>query len=167
MSWGLGHFGVLGRSFTPFDYDADTAVTAFAGGGGANNNALPAMNAPIPVPALGVGVALAPGAGGGNIDAAAELAQHLEFIANISLEDSSDQCIPKIIDSLQGIKIVGSSAGHRHSPEALQSERPELLVVQGYVDRSQATPNVPAPINQWKYGAKTWRVHEAYFHQRL
>jgi alpha-tubulin suppressor-like RCC1 family protein len=31
------------------------------------------------------------------------------------LEDSSDQCIPKLIDSLEGIKIVGASAGHRHT----------------------------------------------------
>lgn len=29
--------------------------------------------------------------------------------------DSSDQCIPMKIDSLEGIKIVGASAGHRHS----------------------------------------------------
>lgn len=31
------------------------------------------------------------------------------------LVDSSDQCIPMKIDSMEGIKIVGASAGHRHS----------------------------------------------------
>ncbi len=31
------------------------------------------------------------------------------------LADSSDQCIPMKIDSLEGIKIVGASAGHRHT----------------------------------------------------
>jgi alpha-tubulin suppressor-like RCC1 family protein len=48
-------------------------------------------------------------------DAAAELAAHLDLIANLSLDDSSNQCIPMVVDSLKNIKIVGSSAGHRHS----------------------------------------------------
>lgn len=37
------------------------------------------------------------------------------MVANLSLVDSSDQCIPKRIDSLVGVRIVGSSAGHRHT----------------------------------------------------
>ena len=57
-------------------------------------------------------------------DAAAELAAHLDLICNLTLEDSSDQCIAKKIDSLQGIRIVGASAGHRHSL---------LLDAQGYL----------------------------------
>lgn len=39
----------------------------------------------------------------------------LDLLTNLTLDDSSDQCIPKVIDSLQGIKIVAVSAGHRHS----------------------------------------------------
>lgn len=48
-------------------------------------------------------------------DFAAELNAHLDLIANLSLDDSSDQCIPRVIESLKGIRIVGASAGHRHS----------------------------------------------------
>jgi alpha-tubulin suppressor-like RCC1 family protein len=49
-------------------------------------------------------------------DAAAELAAHLDLIASVSLDDASDQCVPKVIDMLQGrVKLVGASAGHRHS----------------------------------------------------
>ena len=39
----------------------------------------------------------------------------IDLLANLTLDDNSDQCIPKVVDSLQGIKIVGASAGHRHS----------------------------------------------------
>jgi alpha-tubulin suppressor-like RCC1 family protein len=51
----------------------------------------------------------------GNEDRDFDIAAHLEFITNIKLKDSSDQCIPKVIYSLEGIKIIGASAGHRHS----------------------------------------------------
>ncbi len=112
-TWGLGHFGVLGRSFTPFEYDADTAVHAFATATTNGNNdpldhaiqrlALNANGDPQhpTIPPVR--------------DRAAELAAHLDLIANLTLDDSSDQCIPKIVDSLQGIQLVGASAGHRHS----------------------------------------------------
>lgn len=39
----------------------------------------------------------------------------LDLLTNLTLDDSSDQCIPKVIDALQGIRIVAASAGHRHS----------------------------------------------------
>ncbi len=39
----------------------------------------------------------------------------IDLISNLTLDDNSDQCIPKVIDSLQGIRIIGASAGHRHS----------------------------------------------------
>jgi hypothetical protein len=186
FSWGLGHFGVLGRSFTPFDYDADAAVENLMGGEGGGD-----AHAVVNVmggegdddgdgePELGDVVRsliaqevhpLAdehPLAGDrsradqlADENYAAELRAHLDLIANVSLNDSSDQCkclsiyvpdsrylykdyshgtcaclsccsylipflsltsffvitgVPKLIDSLQGIKIVGSSAGHRHS----------------------------------------------------
>jgi alpha-tubulin suppressor-like RCC1 family protein len=119
-SWGLGHFGVLGRSFTPFEYDADTAVHTFAsmaatGNNGGDNDIDQSMqrltiqdvanNAAVvevpPIPRFR--------------DTAAELAAHLDLIANLTLDDSSDQCIPKVVDTLQGIRLVGASAGHRHS----------------------------------------------------
>lgn len=111
-SWGLGHFGVLGRSYSPFEYDAVDAVMALATAGDDDHDEttdaaarLAAVRidedrpAPPPPPIN-----------------AAELRAHLDLIANLSLEDSSDQCIPKVIDSLQGtVKIIGASAGHRHS----------------------------------------------------
>jgi len=119
FSCGLGHFGCLGRSFTPFEYDADTAIVNFPQLGGAHGEVPEALAAAqqqqqqqeeeedaepaIPPP---------PAA---ERDFAAELAAHIDLIANLSLDDSSDQCIPMIIDSLKGIKIVGASAGHRHT----------------------------------------------------
>ena len=44
-----------------------------------------------------------------------ETRNQIDLISNLTLDDSSDQCIPKVIDSLQGIRIIGASAGHRHS----------------------------------------------------
>jgi len=44
-----------------------------------------------------------------------EMRTNLDLLANLTLDDKSDQCIPKRIDSLEGIRIVGASAGHRHS----------------------------------------------------
>lgn len=111
FSFGLGHFGVLGRSFTPYDYDADAAVVqlggddilplAGAGAEAAAADAVPQVHDRLPQDA--------------QQGAAAELLAHLDRIASLKLEDSSNQCIPMVIDSLQGVKIVGASAGHRHS----------------------------------------------------
>jgi hypothetical protein len=61
------------------------------------------------------GEGAAAGSGGGGGGGASELLAHLDMLANLSLTDSSDQCIPQLVDSLQGIKFVGASAGHRHS----------------------------------------------------
>jgi alpha-tubulin suppressor-like RCC1 family protein len=123
FSFGLGHFGVLGRSFTPFDYDADAAVINFArvsredvvgmAQGNDNPHHQVAADGPVAVaPPLLANPDIMAAEGG---MAAAELIAHLDFLANISLDDSSDQCIPKMIESLRGIRIVGSSAGHRHT----------------------------------------------------
>ncbi|GKY98833.1 hypothetical protein MPSEU_000839300 [Mayamaea pseudoterrestris] len=107
FSWGLGHFGCLGRSYTPFDYDADAAIVAFTGEDaeqphqGANDDAA-APQEMVEAPIV-------------ERDFAAELREHLELLANMTLDDSSTQCIPQPVDSLQGIKIVSASAGHRHS----------------------------------------------------
>jgi E3 ubiquitin-protein ligase HERC2 len=119
FSFGLGHFGVLGRSFTPYDYDADAAVVQLGGdealplvGAAADAAALDAV--PQPPAAVQVDEIVAP-PDGEETGAAAELLAHLERIANLKLDDSSTQCIPMVIDSLQGVNIVGASAGHRHS----------------------------------------------------
>lgn len=108
FSWGLGHFGVLGRSFTPFEYDADAAVVGLddlADGFGelAIAHDEPAQPAAEPVEQ--------------DPEAAqrADIQANLDFINNISLDDSSNQCYPVVIESLQTVKIVGASSGHRHS----------------------------------------------------
>jgi len=36
------------------------------------------------------------------------------FLPLQTLDDPSDQCYPKVIDSLKGFRAVGVSAGHRH-----------------------------------------------------
>jgi alpha-tubulin suppressor-like RCC1 family protein len=107
FTWGLGHFGCLGRSFTRFDYDADAAVVAFTSEDGnqplqADNNGEAAPQEQIQVPVV-------------ERNFAAELREHLELLANMTLDDSSDQCIPQPVESLKGINIVSASAGHRHS----------------------------------------------------
>ena len=131
FSFGLGHFGVLGRSFTPFDHDPETALMQMvvdeedanptipeegAGGGTAAAQEGPvAENQP-----LAEGNDAQNASEGGNGEQGTpwnfeSLMEHLDMIANLSLTDSSDQCIPKQVDSMEGIKIVGASAGHRHS----------------------------------------------------
>lgn len=102
FTWGLGHFGVLGRCFTPFDHSAEAAVAGIARGGGDQLDGIPALD--------DAGLEAVP-----RNDMDAELAAHLDLIANLSLNDSSDQCIPKIVDTMVGIKIIGSSTGHRHA----------------------------------------------------
>ncbi|CAB9510580.1 Ultraviolet-B receptor UVR8 [Seminavis robusta] len=99
-SWGLGHFGALGRSFTPFEYDADAAVVALGG-----------EEAAVPV-AMGHGAAAQDNE---QQVAAEQLRAHLDLLCNLSLDDSSNQCIPMVVESLQLTKAIGASAGHRHS----------------------------------------------------
>ncbi|KAG7341937.1 Regulator of chromosome condensation 1/beta-lactamase-inhibitor protein II [Nitzschia inconspicua] len=116
-SWGLGHFGVLGRSFTPFDHEPDAALA------GMGEELEVAFNfvqyqdqaAPPIQPAEAPQMNNGDNSATGNPYNFEELMAHLDMVANLSLEDSSDQCIPKRIDSLVGVKIVGSSAGHRHT----------------------------------------------------
>jgi hypothetical protein len=89
FSFGLGHFGVLGRAYTPFDYDLGVAAVD------------PTIQLPIDDNT-------------NEFQLTAAQMSHLDLLANCTLDDSSDQCIPVAIDSLSGIKIVGASAGHRH-----------------------------------------------------
>jgi alpha-tubulin suppressor-like RCC1 family protein len=129
-SWGLGHFGVLGRSYTPFEYDADTAVHHLASFNHDNNSNIIVnnINGNTEIDHAMEHLSIQEPDNGTNLiqepiqeqqprvrDTAAELAAHLDLIANLTLDDSSDQCIAKVIDTLQGIKLVTASAGHRHS----------------------------------------------------
>lgn len=116
-SWGLGHFGALGRTYTPFEYDADSSVGQFG--------ALPDDESEVegipPEPAAVVppeSVSAPQPSVDSEPQAEAmdpELVAHLDLIANLTLDDSSDQCVPKVLDALDGVFIVGASAGHRHS----------------------------------------------------
>jgi alpha-tubulin suppressor-like RCC1 family protein len=95
-SFGLGHFGVLGRSYTPYEYFNNAAVSG-----------------------LGVDIDIDAQNDAGPLNHIHQInddmRHHLDLLANLTLDDSSDQCIPKVIEALQGIKIIGASAGHRHS----------------------------------------------------
>lgn len=106
FSFGLGHFGVLGRSFTPYDHEPVGALDGMDDG---DLNFVPQQQS-----RQGIG-SLNRNEQGRNPYDFDELMAHLDLISNIKLKDSSDQCIPKLIDSLVGINIVGASAGHRHS----------------------------------------------------
>lgn len=91
FSFGLGHFGVLGRTFTPYEYHSDAALA-------------------------NLGDDLDEGVMENNIAVMDEEMRHnIDLIANLTLDDGSDQCVPMKIESLKGIHIVGISAGHRHS----------------------------------------------------
>jgi E3 ubiquitin-protein ligase HERC2 len=120
FSFGLGHFGVLGRTFTPFDHEPDAALA------GMGEELEVAFN--FVQQAEGVGNQEANvesntinndnnhnNNNAGNPYDFEALMAHLDMVANLSLVDSSDQCIPKRIDSLECIKIIGASAGHRHT----------------------------------------------------
>jgi alpha-tubulin suppressor-like RCC1 family protein len=109
FSWGLGRFGALGRPYTPFEYDENVPVAGMPVDldGEQDQNFLRAqelaiIHNPQPRPAV-------------PRDETAELQAHLDLIANLSLDDGSNQCIPTLVESLKGIQIIGASAGHRHS----------------------------------------------------
>ena len=103
FSWGLGHFGALGRSFTPFEYDADAAVVALGGD-----------EAAVPMAIEPARQDVEDNADNNQGVIGDELRAHLELISNLSLDDASNQCYPMLIDSLKSTKAVGVSAGHRH-----------------------------------------------------
>lgn len=120
FTFGLGHFGVLGRSYTPFEYTADIDGIEVEGIAPAPPEladvavvAQAPLNDDAHVPVLLENPAAAGPLLGNAISA--EMRQHLDLLANLTLDDRSDQCIPVRIDSLEGLKIIGASAGHRHS----------------------------------------------------
>lgn len=112
FSWGLGFFGVLGRAFTPYDHDSAAALAGLGVEGEEAAEMAAAIDQNLEAPQAETTTNNRPAGNPYDLDA---LMAHLDMIANLSLVDSSDQCIPKVIDSLQGIKIIGASAGHRHS----------------------------------------------------
>jgi E3 ubiquitin-protein ligase HERC2 len=112
FSFGLGHFGVLGRSFTPYDHEP---VGALDGMGDGQLEDFGFVGEQHPPPAVNANANEDRDGQAGNAYNFDDVMAHLDLITNIKLQDSSDQCIPKVIDSLEGVKIVGASAGHRHS----------------------------------------------------
>ena len=94
---------MLGRSFTPYEYHSDAVAANLGedediiGDGGPVAAAIPVNN---------------------RQDNAFEIDEsmrnNIDLIANLTLDDGSDQCIPKKIEVLDGIRIVAISAGHRH-----------------------------------------------------
>jgi len=102
FSFGLGYFGVLGRSYTPFEYDSDVAIEGLV-----DDNGNLQQQQPRPDEVVVQEEAILP-----NTDTISAAMHAL----GVTLDDGSDQCYPKLIDSLQGVAhIIGSSAGHRHT----------------------------------------------------
>eukprot|EP00581_Thalassiosira_minuscula_P015240 CAMPEP_0183716656 /NCGR_PEP_ID=MMETSP0737-20130205/10482_1 /TAXON_ID=385413 /ORGANISM="Thalassiosira miniscula, Strain CCMP1093" /LENGTH=728 /DNA_ID=CAMNT_0025945951 /DNA_START=143 /DNA_END=2329 /DNA_ORIENTATION=- len=113
FSWGLGRFGVLGRSYTDFTYSNDVGMVVPEGEEGHVQGAA-ALPPPMLAQDMDAAVAAANGEGGGGSDGVNALIESLDAL-NLTLDDPSDQCYPKVIDSLKGFRAVGVSAGHRHS----------------------------------------------------
>jgi len=114
FSFGLGHFGVLGRGFTPFDHEPVGALDGMDDGDWENHRFIGEIQEE---PTVDTNRNRTENRNGPtentyNFD---DVMAHLDLITNIKLQDSSDQCIPKIINSLEGVNIIGASAGHRHS----------------------------------------------------
>lgn len=107
-SWGLGRFGVLGRSYEDFTYNNDIGMVNPEGDDG-QVQGIAARAAPMQPDQINAIVAAA------NEDNVAvnDLMASLDAL-NLTLDDPSDQCYPKVIDSLQGFRAVGVCAGHRH-----------------------------------------------------
>ncbi|KAL7538125.1 hypothetical protein ACHAXR_008304, partial [Thalassiosira sp. AJA248-18] len=107
FSWGLGRFGVLGRSYNDFTYNNDVGMAVPEGEEG---HVQGAAARPPPMPPADIDAAVA----AANGEAMNALIESLDAL-NLTLDDPSDQCYPKVIDSLKGFRAVGVCAGHRHS----------------------------------------------------
>eukprot|EP00970_Alexandrium_tamarense_P000262 scaffold31_cov198-Alexandrium_tamarense.AAC.3 len=116
FSWGLGRYGVLGRSYTDFTYNTDIGMANPEGDDGQVQGiaARPPPMRPDNIDAV-VNAAnnAGPVAGGGN-GGMEDLMISLDAL-NLTLDDPSDQCFPKVVDALGAFRAVGVSAGHRHS----------------------------------------------------
>ena len=114
-TFGLGHFGALGREYTPFQYGANDVfvegVVAPLGQQGEEVDAPPPTAFPSSPPFSPSSLSTSPGLQ--NLDESQLV--NLDLLKNCTLDDTSDQCLPKIVDELKGVKVRVSSAGHRHS----------------------------------------------------
>ena len=102
FTFGLGHYGALGRPYEPFQYTVNIEgeeVTGLIPEEAPVDGVLPQQDQPVEQ--------------GDRITA--EMRAHLDLLGNLTLDDPSDQCFPVKVDALEGIKITGVSAGHRHS----------------------------------------------------
>ena len=145
FSWGLGRFGVLGRSYTDFTYNNEVGMAVPEGEEGHDVPGVAAQAPPMPPAVMDAVVAAAEEDGQQLNDMvvaldALNLVRHLRHEAcsvglpsrNLifsvtkyysmahnalyqTLDDPSDQCYPKLIESLKGFRAIGVSAGHRHS----------------------------------------------------
>ncbi|KAL7493380.1 hypothetical protein ACHAWT_002530 [Skeletonema menzelii] len=106
-SWGLGRFGVLGRSYTDFTYNNDVGMAVPDGEEG---HVVGVAARPPPMQEAEMDNII----DAANNDGTNDIIAALDAL-NLTLDDPSDQCYPKVIDSLQGVRCVGVSAGHRHS----------------------------------------------------
>lgn len=120
-SWGLGRFGVLGRSYTDFTYQTDVGMIVPDGEeeeGNVQGVAVRPHAVIRPANVLDDAAGPLEAAMVNNLDDT-HLVEALHNVSlealNLTLDDPSDQCYPNVIDSLQGIRAVGVSAGHRHS----------------------------------------------------
>ena len=104
FTFGLGHYGVLGRAYTPFE---NGGVDDLFPGTETDVGEIADIDAPPPPPPQ---TTTAP------IDGLDET-QHiqLDLLANLTLDDCSNQCLPKKVDALEGVMIRSASAGHRHA----------------------------------------------------
>lgn len=104
FTFGLGYYGVLGRAYTPFE---NGGVDDLFPGTETDVGEIADIDAPPPPPPQ---TTTAP------IDGLDET-QHiqLDLLANLTLDDCSNQCLPKKVDALEGVMIRSASAGHRHA----------------------------------------------------
>ena len=103
FTFGLGHYGALGRSYTPFQYTVNIEgeeVTGLIPDGPPPENIPPSQHIEEVEHEDGI---------------TAEMRAHLHMLGNLTLDDPSDQCVPVKVVALDGIQIVGASTGHRHS----------------------------------------------------
>lgn len=103
FSFGLGHFGVLGRSFTPYEYHSPQTLANMGVDEEPDQQQQQQQQRRQQAQLENIE----------QIDDA--MRNHLDLLANLTLDDNSDQCYPKVIDSLQGVKVISACAGHRHS----------------------------------------------------
>lgn len=109
FSFGLGYWGVLGRAFTPYDHELAAALIGMDRG-----LDLPINFIPEEQPAGAINN-IENERSDTNVRDRRNEDTVLSLMSNVMLEDSSNQCIPTLIDSLDGIIIISACAGHRHS----------------------------------------------------